>query len=302
VSQALLGYVQSGYGLGPEAFVHGLFLRAYGTFDQPNPYAGYLNMIMPLAVAMGALAPSSLQRRLYRAAALVLFGALAASESRGALLAGVLALIVVLALIYRRIVLGTALAAGAALVGAWLAVYGLVPLGPFQRLLAAIGLGSVQFGNVNNANFSAVERAAHWLAGVRMFAAHPLLGVGIGNYADAYPMFHPRGWYAPLAHAHNYFINVAAEAGIVGLIAYTLLAGSALWYTWAAMRRLDGRTDRAAVLGVLGALIATNIHNLFDVLYVHGMVALLGVLMALVPVAARHGRAEANRPLTENLV
>jgi O-antigen ligase len=160
-------------------------------------------------------------------------------------------------------------------------------VGPFERVLAAIGLGNVSFGSVTDANFSAIERAAHWLAGVRMFAEHPLLGVGIGNYGAAYPAYHPRGWYASLEHAHNYYINVAAEAGIVGLTAYTLLAGTALWYSYAAIRRAPNRLSSAAALGVLGALIATSLHNLFDVLYVHGMVALLGLLMSLVPVVIR---------------
>jgi O-antigen ligase len=164
------------------------------------------------------------------------------------------------------------------------AAYNVVPLGPVNKVLNAVGLGGVSFGNVNNANFSAVERAAHWLAGVRMFASHPLLGVGIGNYAAAYPRYHPRGWYASLEHAHNYYINIAAEAGITGLTAYVLLAGTALWYSCAAIRQVDSRLCRAVALGVLGALTATSIHNLFDVLYVHGMATLMGLLVALLPV------------------
>jgi len=124
------------------------------------------------------------------------------------------------------------------------------------------------------------------LAGWRMFQTHPILGVGIGSYPTAYPRYHPRGWYAALEHAHNYYINIAAEAGIIGLAAYLLLAGSALWYSCATMRRARNSLRRAAVLGVIGALVATSIHNFLDVLYVHGMVALLGLLMAVVAVSA----------------
>jgi O-antigen ligase len=171
----------------------------------------------------------------------------------------------------------------------WFAAYGFISLQPAQKVLTAVGLGDVAFGHVTDANFSAVERAAHWLAGVRMFAADPLLGVGIGNYARAYPRYHPRGWYAPLAHAHNYYINIAAEAGVVGLLAYLLLAGTALWYTCAAIRCAGAGAPRAVVLGVFGVLITISVHNLFDVLYVHGMVALLGLLMALVFASARCG-------------
>ena len=78
------------------------------------------------------------------------------------------------------------------------AALNLVPGAVSDKLLSAVGLGGVSFGHVTDANFSAVERAAHWLAGIRMFASHPILGVGIGNYADAYPRYHPRGWYPSL--------------------------------------------------------------------------------------------------------
>jgi O-antigen ligase len=288
VIEACLGFAQFGFNLGPQAFATGrLFLRAYGTFDQPNPYAGYLNMVLPFAVALGILGETKKERALYRLAALLIAGAILVSESRGALLAGLLATAVVLALIWRPVRAGVWLAALAGLVGAWLSSFGLVPVGPFQRALSVVGLGGVSFEHVTDANFSTVERAAHWLAGVRMFAAHPLLGVGIGNYADAYPAYHPRGWYASLQHAHNYYINIAAEAGVVGLAAYVLLVGSALWYSYATLKSVRNRLLQAAVLGVLGALVATSFHNLFDVLYVHGTVALLGLLMALVPVALR---------------
>lgn len=288
VSQAMLGYVQFATQSGPAAFViHGTFLRAYGTFDQPNPYAGYLNLILPFALAMGVATPAGRSRTLYRVASVLLVGALIVSESRGALLAGLVAAGVVLCLVFpglRRL-----LWAGVALgiLGAWLAAYDLIPLGPFARALDAVGLGGVSFTHVTDANFSAVERAAHWLAGIRMFAAHPLLGVGIGNYAQAYPAFHPRGWYASLEHAHNYYINIAAEAGIFGLAAYILLMGSALWYSFATLLRTSDSLTRAAALGVVGALVATSIHNLFDVLYVHGTVALLGMMLAFLPAGLR---------------
>jgi O-antigen ligase len=111
------------------------------------------------------------------------------------------------------------------------------------------------------------------------------LGVGIGNYSAAYPRYHPRGWYASLDHAHNYYINIAAEAGVVGLLAYTFLIGTALWYCFAALRQVTGRFYVAVLLGVLGALTATAFHNLFDVLYVHGMAAVMGLLVALIPVS-----------------
>lgn len=288
VGQALLGYIQFFFGLGPEAFAaHRFALRAFGSFDQPNPYAGFLNMTFPFALCLSLLGSKGAERGWYRVAAVLIGGAILASESRGALLAGFTASCIVLAMMLPRLrpLWWTGLLV--LLLGGWLTALGLLPSSPYQRVLNAVGLGNVSFNSVTDANFSAVERAAHWLAGVRMFADHPFLGVGIGNYSVAYPRYHPRGWYASLEHAHNYFINVAAEAGIVGLTAYVLLVGSALWYSCAAIWVSPRGHMRAVSFGVLGALIATNLHNLFDVLYVHGMVAFLGLVMAFVPVAFR---------------
>jgi O-antigen ligase len=284
VSQAVLGYAQFAFQLGPAAFgAHRPFFRSYGTFDQPNPYAGFLNMTLPMGIAFAFTAVRSVERRLATWCVLLIGAALLSSQARGALLAAIVAGAVVLGVLSARVrtaVKGICL--GAPIV-ALAGVYNLVPLGPVTRVLAAVGLGGVAFGNVTNANFSAVERAAHWLAGVRMFSAHPILGVGIGNYAAAYPQYHPRGWYASLEHAHNYYINIAAEAGVAGLLSYTLLAGSALWYSWSAIRQVHDRLCYAVALGVLGALVATSFHNLFDVLYVHGMAALMGLLVGLLP-------------------
>jgi O-antigen ligase len=216
---------------------------------------------------------------------------LLASESRGALIAAIIAVTVILATLWGSMRAIALLGLFMGSLVAWMASLSLISTQPFQRVLTVIGLGDVAFGHVTDANFSAVERAAHWLAGVRMFASHPILGVGIGNYADAYPRYHPRGWYDPLAHAHNYYINIAAEAGVIGLLAYLLLAGSALWYTCAAMRYVRTGVPCAVVLGVLGALVTISVHNIFDVLYVHGMVALLGLLLALVSASVRAGSA-----------
>jgi hypothetical protein len=48
----LLGAVQFLFQIGPPSFQVGRFLRAYGTFGQPNPYGGYLAMVLPLAIAI----------------------------------------------------------------------------------------------------------------------------------------------------------------------------------------------------------------------------------------------------------
>jgi len=54
ISQAILGLYQFIYKVGPPGFelFDGRFLRAFGTFAQPNPYGGYLGLLLPLALSL----------------------------------------------------------------------------------------------------------------------------------------------------------------------------------------------------------------------------------------------------------
>src|SRR5207253_4289129 len=89
-------------------------------------------------------------------------------------------------------------------------------------LFKYLGLTQISFVNPGSADFSTAERLAHWIAGVHMFLNHPLIGVGIGNYPDAYPRYFITIFTTSLGHAHNYYINIAAETGSIGLIAFLL--------------------------------------------------------------------------------
>ena len=53
ISQALLGIYQFFGRVGPEWFLlFDRFMRAHGTFEQPNPYGGYLGLVLPLAYSL----------------------------------------------------------------------------------------------------------------------------------------------------------------------------------------------------------------------------------------------------------
>ncbi|HEX7592737.1 MAG TPA: hypothetical protein VF429_01065, partial [Anaerolineae bacterium] len=53
LSEAAIGIYQFLFQVGPAGFIlFDQFMRAYGTFEQPNPYAGYLALIAPVALAV----------------------------------------------------------------------------------------------------------------------------------------------------------------------------------------------------------------------------------------------------------
>jgi putative inorganic carbon (hco3(-)) transporter len=154
-----------------------------------------------------------------------------------------------------------------------------IPFGITGRVLSAFGLAGVSLDSVTAENFSAVQRLAFWQAGLNMFTKNPVLGVGIGNYIQAYPTYAAQGWETVLGHAHDYYLNAAAETGVLGLAAYlALLANSFRQVAWS-VRTAPRGVWYGVALGLLGSLTALSVHNLVDNMYVHGIPVLVGLLL-----------------------
>jgi putative inorganic carbon (HCO3(-)) transporter len=291
---AMHGIYQFLFQAGPEGFVlFGRFMRAYGTFEQPNPYAGYLGLTLPLAAGLVLAAVSPVRGRVEgrwlvwaAGCGVLMLAALAMSWSRGAWLgfaAAVMAM--VLAIVARRgrlavlAVLFVMLLAYVLLAGG----FSLVPPSVVQRFsdfVPYLGVVDVRGVEVTDANFAVLERMAHWQSALSMWTENPWLGVGIGNYEPVYPSYALPLWPLPLGHAHNYYLNIAAETGVLGLAAYLFLWGTALLGAWRGVRRASGWYLGVA-LGVLGVLVHLSVHNFFDNLFVHSMYLQVAILLGI---------------------
>jgi O-antigen ligase len=301
LTQAAIGIYQFLFRAGPEGFIlFDRFIRAYGTFEQPNPYAGYLGLVIPIALGVVSGFKVSgfsmnLKRETWKAetitlrvlsavSLIVLSAALGMSWSRGAWIgvgAGLVATVVVQS---RRAFVLTILGAGLLAFVIWLSAINIIPnaiAARFEGISDYFGVFDVRGVKVDDANFAVVERMAHWQAAWEMFSDHPLLGVGFGNYQVIYPVYALPRWSDPLGHAHNYYLNVAAEAGMVGLAGYVILWLAALAQGWRAVRSSDG-IWRGIAAGCLGVLVALSIFNAFDDLFVHGMHVQVGIILGIV--------------------
>lgn len=222
ISQAAFGYVQAFYNIGPQAFVRDASLRVYGTFGQPNPYAGYLNMPLSIALALLLLGRGWLVKFLAGITAASLGLAIYLSQSRGGELAISVALLFILLVGLQsiRVLFRLFIVVGLAFIEAYL--LRLVPQSILSPVLRFLGLTQISLASPSPQDYSTAERLAHWIAGLHMFLDHPLLGVGMGNYPDAYSQYYVTIFVNSLGHAHNYYINIAAEMGIIGLVVYLL--------------------------------------------------------------------------------
>jgi len=303
-SEAVYGLLQFVLGLGPPSFqvAPGLpFVRAYGTIGQPNSFAAYLNMAWPLALALAigltrhasrfakvdtaieaqppvsCLLSSILSWLLVPGSwlfALLLVAGLLVSFSRGAWLGAAIGMFgMALALGGRARWWALAAFATGAVVLA-LGGAGALPsfiaarLASIARYATLFDAGAIA---VTPGNFAVVERMSQMQAGARMFLAYPLTGVGPGNYSAAYPTFAVGQWYVSRGHAHNYYLHIAAETGIVGAIAYLALLAGLVRQASITLRSSTDIVWRSAAIGCCGIIAAAIGHDLFENVHVLSM-------------------------------
>lgn len=74
---------------------------------------------------------------------------------------------------------------------------------------------------------SNTERILIWQSAWNMFKDHPILGVGLGQYTENYQQKYisPQAKEPKLGHAHNNFMQMLAENGIVGFAGFVTMFG-----------------------------------------------------------------------------
>jgi O-antigen ligase len=160
----------------------------------------------------------------------------------------------------------------------------LLPAGLSDRLTTiteALSYRDVRRMVITPDNWAVAERLAMWEAGLAMFRAQPVGGVGAGNFDGAYDRFRVPQFIYSRGHAHNYYIHVAAETGILGLAAYTLVLIAAWLDVGRALRRLASGWLRAVTIGAGGVLAAVMTHHLVENLHVLNMNIHLFAVLAL---------------------
>lgn len=307
LTQAVIGVWQFALrGDGPEHFlILDRFYRAYGTFEQPNPFGGFMawNAAIGIGTFVGLIVfvwrgRKNGRKKLGRtewiwllfvggcAAATAL--ALLLSWSRGAWLGFSVAMAVFLLFWPRRAWLGPVLLLAALALFALGWQLDLIPA-PLANRLAGftedVRLGDVRGVDINDANYAVVERLAHWQSAVDMARDNLWLGVGFGNYEPAYGDYALINWPYPLGHAHNYYLNILAETGVLGTVAHLLLWAAVFWKTHFLLRRLAW-PGRGVALGLLAAWTALAVHHLLDKLYVNNLYLHLGVMFGILQLLA----------------
>jgi O-antigen ligase len=242
--------------------------RASGTYISPNNFAGFLEMLLPLAVAyvlVGRM--KAVTRILLGYAALVMFAGMAVTFSRGgwvAVTVGLLVLVLILfchrnhrisALLLLLILMG----AGAFFVKNFLAK-------------TPTYVQRVEKTDIHD-QLDMTVRLDMWSAAAQMWQDHFGWGVGPAHFDYRFPEYRPESLQMRPNRTHNDYLNLLADWGAMGGI--IVLAGMAtfalgLWQTRGHVRRSENdfgsamSNRHAFFIGASCGLVALAVHSLVD--------------------------------------
>jgi putative inorganic carbon (hco3(-)) transporter len=220
--------------------------RVAGPVADPNYWAQALVLVFPLALWLTRTGSSPAARVAGGAGAVAIGIGILETQSRGGLIA-----------------LGVAVAVWLWLQGGrWRSSIPILAVAGAITVLAAPGTADRVRSLEGLANPAHAEDAAlrgrysEALAAVHMFRDHPILGIGTGQYPPNYRSYATRiGIDArPEREPHSSYLEMAAESGLAGLLAFVALLGAAAWAGLDARRRLRERDPRSA--GAADALVA----------------------------------------------
>jgi O-antigen ligase/tetratricopeptide (TPR) repeat protein len=138
-------------------------------------------------------------------------------------------------------------------------------------------------------SYSARFRLMTW-EGVRLMVAfNAARGTGTGSFDVAYPRYARVGY---TQHAHNSFLQVAAETGVPGALLLVVLLASVLVAGCRGLRTVpqaDGDEHDGLILaGLIGGFVAAIAHNAFDSdLYVPANAVVFGAIGGLIVAYSR---------------
>ncbi|MEO8053057.1 MAG: O-antigen ligase family protein, partial [Acidobacteriota bacterium] len=237
-----------------------------GTYGNRNHFAGLLEMILPGTIACGIAlvkgdgfrSPSILHTLSGSAmfvAATSIFVAIVYSQSKMgfvATLVGLLAMGIV------------ALGSGLPVRRKWIGVAGLaaILLGVF--IFFPSGQTIEGFGNAFADDSTAEGRLPIAADTLHLIADFPIFGSGLGTYASAFAKYQSGNSDVGFDYAHNDYLQLLAELGIVGFSLLTLCIVAIVTKVYRiATYELDS-THRLLGLGCFAGMLAMALHSLVD--------------------------------------
>lgn len=113
---------------------------------------------------------------------------------------------------------------------------------------------------------------------LKIFATNPLIGRGLGSTDNLYPTVQP--FYYTSRYVHSHVLQVLADQGLLGCIAFLAFLGGVLWLL---LRRLKRERDALAAM-LLACWVMVNAHSLMEINFSLQAYLCVAYVLLLLPV------------------
>jgi O-antigen ligase len=227
----------------------------FGPYVNRNHFAGFAELLIPLALVPLVLGRVR-RERLFVVALLALVPTIALflSASRGGIISfSVELMILLLLLLLRRIRTKHMLVGGVVVLCSVLAV-------------SWIGVQQVleRFASYKTLDVTASKRAAMSVDTWHIFLDHPILGTGLGTLQQVFPAYDTLYDGKIVNHTHNDYLELLAEAGILGGLCCAGFLGVLLLESLKGLDNLQSSFNSALNLSGLVGCCGILVHSLVD--------------------------------------
>lgn len=254
-----------------------VFMRSIGSFPDPNTFGFYLAFVIPAALLI--------KNKYFKTIGALLILSLLFTFSRGAYLGAIVAFIIsifIFGLKYlknkKNIIINRKLryAISSAKFKYYKLKVFLLLFIVFCSLFFIIPAGQRLVSSFNFQDKGVSERFEIWSKAISVIKENLILGAGIGNYVEKVDLFsEQRGYRSPI-HAHNIYLQITAELGIIGLILYLAV------FVFAIKNIISYKFVEKWQIAVFLSLIWFSVHGFFDIpIFSPRILPLLVIFLAL---------------------
>lgn len=247
------------------------FARSPGFFNSPQTFGNYILLVLPVVFGLSSYSNSRKEKRWLQLAGVVILLAIIFSYGRAVWLGLIGGLIFMAILRSKKFILSISTAV---IVGSLLLIF--MPSSRFSRRVVETFKSRRPIG----------DRIYFWKGSLRIIRDYPITGVGWEGFRLVYPKYKPAKGRQLVSHAHNNFVDVAVDSGLLGLGMFLWLLATIYKVGFHIFKELGEGYFKGIAWGFLGSFTAFLIaglsqYNFGDSEVVMLFYFLLGMVMVI---------------------
>ncbi|QIB26984.1 O-antigen ligase family protein [Caloranaerobacter azorensis] len=243
--------------------------RIFSVFGNPNIFAEYLIMSIPISISLFWTSKKILKKLIFLLISLILTIALILTFSRGGWVGFVFGVFIFILLVEKRLLLS------------------LIPIGIISVFIIPNSVLNRIMSIVNLNDTSNSYRIRLWKITLDVIRDNWLVGVGFGHLPFK-QTFETYIRTMPTYHAHNTFLEITAEMGIIGLIILLTILFVTYKYSIKNLTKQQDKYLKVITAGLLAGLSSVLCHGLVEnILYMPKIIITFWTVIAFIFVTIR---------------